>query len=181
MQLVTLRRPEAPDGNLYTDEGPGARPRPGPAAGLLMSRARPARSLTLPGTDDAPGKARDFVTSLLVPAGCPALEESLLTVSELVTNSVRHSRSRGPRGRIDVRLTLAPGDSVLIEVTDQGPAGAAALPSGPQEMPAVEAAETESLPEGGMGLALVDALALKWDREAGEDQTRYWALLPWGT
>lgn len=181
MQLVTLRRKETPGGNFHADEAPGARPRQGAAEGLLMAgRARPAQSAALQGTEDAPGKARDFVTRVLAPARCPAHETARLIVSEMVTNSVRHSRSRGPRGRIIVRLALTPGDSVLIEVTDQGPAGPAAPPSGPQEMPAVDGAGTEDLPEGGMGLALIDALALKWDRDTARDGTRYWAMLPWG-
>jgi anti-sigma regulatory factor (Ser/Thr protein kinase) len=178
MQLVTLRLKETPGGNRHAPEVPGPRLPAGADAGLLMSGAWPPRSLALQGTDDAPGKARDFVASVLVPARCPALEATALAVSELVTNSVRHSRSRGPRGRIGVRVTLAPGDSVLVEVTDQG-TGAAAPPSGPQEMPAVAGVETEALPEGGMGLALIDFLALKWDCETSDAGTTYWALLPW--
>jgi serine/threonine-protein kinase RsbW len=53
-------------------------------------------------------------------ADCPAADSVLLCASELATNAVRHSDSARPGGRLTVTVRLIPGQSVRVEVTDQG-------------------------------------------------------------
>jgi anti-sigma regulatory factor (Ser/Thr protein kinase) len=80
----------------------------------------------------------------------PAIETTMLLVSELVTNSVLHSRSGEPDGRVTVVLCTGPA-GILIQVSDDG---------GPSE-PHVSAVLADDA-EHGYGLLLVDALADRW-------------------
>jgi serine/threonine-protein kinase RsbW len=74
-------------------------------------------SRTFPATPDQVPQARRFLASLL--DGSPAAGEALLCLSELVTNSIQHSRSARPGGRFTVRVTRTPG-RLRVEVTDEG-------------------------------------------------------------
>ena len=88
-----------------------------------------------------------------------ALDDVRLLVSELVTNSVRHS-GVGPGDR--VRLTVASrGDKVRVEVVDPG--------SGFEPRPRTADQEKGS----GWGLHLVERLAARWGVESGR-RTRVW-------
>lgn len=78
----------------------------------------------------------------------------LLVVSELVTNSVRHSQSTG----IDVRVTTE-DSRIRVEVSDDGPGFDADTPRG-----------------DGLGLRLVDTLSESWGSETGHRFT-VWAEL----
>jgi serine/threonine-protein kinase RsbW len=80
------------------------------------------------------------------------IDDSLLVVSELMTNAVRHARPLRAQGRPDaIRLRwTAELDRVLIDVTDGG---------GP-DRPHVETADIGDV--GGRGLAIVQALAIDW-------------------
>jgi anti-sigma regulatory factor (Ser/Thr protein kinase) len=119
-------------------------------------------SLTL--DRDAPGAARAFVTGLLHGRIAPSLLEVVqLLVSELVTNSVRHSGA-GPGASLAVRVHLR-GGLLRLEVDDPGrqAAIAARSPDG----------------DGGFGLHLVQALSERWGVERPSDGgTRVWAQLP---
>jgi anti-sigma regulatory factor (Ser/Thr protein kinase) len=77
-------------------------------------------------------------------------ELAVQLVSELVTNSIRHSDSSGPEGTIGVTVsgTLT---SVTVEVADVGGAQA------PQVRP-----DEDLDAEGGRGLQLVATLASEW-------------------
>jgi anti-sigma regulatory factor (Ser/Thr protein kinase) len=98
-------------------------------------------------------------------------EDALLVLSELCTNSVRHSRSGGPLGSYLVRLRRGV-TRLRIEVTDAGGDGEPlARHPGPGHdhrhnghSPTLRGAATatESLDEGGHGLALVEAFAARW-------------------
>jgi anti-sigma regulatory factor (Ser/Thr protein kinase) len=81
---------------------------------------------TFPGRLQAPGEVRAWLAGLL--ADCPVLDDVLLCASELVTNSVRYSRSGQPGGHLDVRIETEPG-WVNVDVVDQGPAGPGAATS----------------------------------------------------
>jgi anti-sigma regulatory factor (Ser/Thr protein kinase) len=72
-----------------------------------------------------------------------------LIVSELVTNSIVHSRSGQADGVVTVALT-GDGRRARVEVTDDG---------GP-ELPRLRAVDFGA--ESGRGLQLVDALAAVW-------------------
>jgi anti-sigma regulatory factor (Ser/Thr protein kinase) len=112
----------------------------------------------------APAAARSAVTDFLGDRVAPSvLDTAQLLVSELVTNSVRHSGM--PAGaEIIVRVEMPP-DSVRLNVEDAGRGGAIA-PRPPD-------------PEGGgFGLNLVQALSERWGIErAAQGGTCVWAQL----
>ena len=144
-------------------DGPHDRRRlPGPDVGAAL------RSGEFPGRPESAGAARRWATRCL--AGCPAAEDAGLCVTELVTNAVVHSRSQLPGGKVRVRLLIAAGVQVRIEVRDDGPVrdapGAAADP-----------ADAAELAEDGRGLAIVQALS---GGNAGSDGNGlHWVQLHW--
>lgn len=79
-----------------------------------------------------------------------------LLTSELVTNSVEHSDSRLPGGKVAITLRVGT-DRVRVEVAD---AGGAAVPT---------LCRDDGLGESGRGLRLVNACSLAWSyrRSAG--------------
>ena len=107
-------------------------------------------SICLPARAEHVGQARDFVAATLGVdhPGTPILQ---LIVTELVTNSIAHSRS-GRRADGTVTLTLT-GHSrrIRVAVTDSG---------GPT-LPQLR--EVDFCAESGRGLFLVDALAINWN------------------
>jgi anti-sigma regulatory factor (Ser/Thr protein kinase) len=91
--------------------------------------------------------------------------EAELITSELVTNSVVHSRSRYG-GRVTARFTIGEA-SGRIEIVDDGPAA--------EPIPA------DQIDEHRRGLRfIVDTCADKWGQDAETSQTTYWAELHWG-
>jgi anti-sigma regulatory factor (Ser/Thr protein kinase) len=103
----------------------------------------------LPGTPESVSAARNLAREVLGDDH-PTIETTLLLISELVTNSVLHSRSAEPGGRVTVVLCAGPA-GILIQVSDDG---------GPSE-PRVAAMPADAA-EHGYGLLLVDALAERW-------------------
>ena len=101
---------------------------------------------TLPAQDRSPGAARRVVQDALLDAGLEVmLDDALLLVTELVTNSVVHAGT-------DVELHIEIGaGSARIEVVDRG---AASLP--------IVTGEPDGIREGGRGMFLLDALAQEW-------------------
>jgi anti-sigma regulatory factor (Ser/Thr protein kinase) len=98
--------------------------------------------------------ARSWVKELLGTEH-PALDSVLLIVSELVTNSVRHSKS-GQGGWITLRITAADG-VVHGDVIDAGSESVPRVCRDPEG-------------EGGRGMFLVEQFAQEWgfhDDEAG--------------
>ena len=114
----------------------------------------------------APAVARRVVEEWLADQIAPCvLETALLLVSELVTNSVRHSGV--PEGEdVVVRVDLW-RDGCRLEVQDPGRDGVIALQ--PQDL----------RHGGGMGLKLVQMLSERWGVvRAAAGPTRVWAQLP---
>jgi anti-sigma regulatory factor (Ser/Thr protein kinase) len=74
------------------------------------------------GVPGAARAAREFTAEVLAAAGCPARDDALLCVSEMVTNAVQHSKSAGPAGLIRLHVAAEPGERVQIAVEDDGPA-----------------------------------------------------------
>jgi anti-sigma regulatory factor (Ser/Thr protein kinase) len=103
----------------------------------------------LPGTPQSVSAARQIARQLLGDEH-PATETAMLLVSELVTNSVMHSRSGEPGGSVTVALCSGPA-GILIQVCDDG---------GSSE-PRVSAIAGDGA-EHGYGLLLVDVLAERW-------------------
>jgi anti-sigma regulatory factor (Ser/Thr protein kinase) len=106
-------------------------------------------ALCLPARVEQVGVAREFVVATLG-AGHPCAGIVQLIVSELVTNSIVHSRS-GARADGTVTIGLS-GDShrVRVEVTDLG---GTSLP---------RLREFDFCSESGRGLFMVEALAAAW-------------------
>ena len=98
----------------------------------LVALPAPPVIRVLPGAPESATTARRLTRQLLGDRH-PAADTAMLLVSELVTNSVMHSRSRRPGGTITVAV-CAGTNSVLIQVRDDG---------GPAE-PRVQSAQASS-------------------------------------
>ena len=84
----------------------------------------------------------------------PRYEDVLLVVSELISNSVRHSHST------EIDLTVSAHDGhIRVEVSDDGPGFTPDTPRG-----------------DGLGLTIVEKLAERWGLVSGERFT-VWAEL----
>jgi serine/threonine-protein kinase RsbW len=114
---------------------------------------------------NAPAAARSAVADFLADRVAPVvLDDAQLLVTELVTNSVRHSGMPATADVI-VRVEITPA-IVLLDVEDPGRGGAIA-PHPPD-------AETG----GGFGLNIVHALSDRWGIEhAAHEGTQVWAQL----
>jgi signal transduction histidine kinase len=101
----------------------------------------------------APEAARRSLDSLRPSLDGAVVDEAMLLVSELVTNSVRHAEL-GPEDTIAVRVLTKPS-ALRVEVVDPGrgfdPAGVPP-PNG----------------RGGWGLALLDRIAPRWGVTRGD-------------
>jgi anti-sigma regulatory factor (Ser/Thr protein kinase) len=108
-------------------------------------------SLTIPGRPEEVSAARAFVTRTLSATGKGQAVDSdaaTLLTSELVTNAVLHTESGAPGGTVTIVVVDVP-DGVLIEVIDDGSAGA----------PVVKG---DLLATDGHGLYLVQQLTAQW-------------------
>ena len=124
------------------------------------------RSLTVPGRPEQAAAARQFAARALGPRH-PHAETAVLLVSELVTNSLRHSASSDDGGTITITVITSPGELVRVEVTDDGAA----------TVPMVQPACGED--EAGRGMQLVSALASAWNcRREGSRTTTWFELAP---
>lgn len=102
---------------------------------------------------NAPRVSRSHLAPLRPSLG-PRYDDVVLVVSELVTNSVRHSQSAG----IDVTIRSVDG-RIRVEVTDDGPGFTPDSPRGE-----------------GLGLRLVEKLSDRWGLTSA-DQFTVWAEL----
>ena len=107
-----------------------------------------------PSTPDAPGLARAALTATAVGIPTDTFDAAALLISELVTNSFKHSGSEV----IEVKIALEV-DRLRIEVADHGTQ--AIRPRPPDS-------------GGGFGLALVGALATSWGVERQPTGKRIW-------
>lgn len=113
---------------------------------------------------------RDQMTALGFP---PSVVYTAETVAcELVTNAVRHTCSGHEGGRF--RLEIDAADPwIYIGVTDEGSSNVPAA----EEIDDLPDIPVELLPEGGLGLAMVEQLAVDWGfRPFGEGRTT-WATI----
>jgi anti-sigma regulatory factor (Ser/Thr protein kinase) len=104
--------------------------------------------LHLPSVPEAPGKARSFVRSVL--STHPRVEDALLSVSELVTNAVRHGPPEdGVQVLIDRRESA-------IRVSVRQRAGSFRLDRSKRQV-------------GGLGLTIVERVSDAWgvDNQSG--------------
>jgi anti-sigma regulatory factor (Ser/Thr protein kinase) len=119
----------------------------------VQSSVQDGLTLRLPGDPDAAAKARRALAKLRGDLDPPLMETLRLLVTELVTNSVRHT------GAETVVLRILVGRSaVWTEVTDAGPGFAPpAQRAGP-----------------GWGLFLVERLAERWGVNQSDAGTKVW-------
>jgi anti-sigma regulatory factor (Ser/Thr protein kinase) len=115
------------------------------------------------------------MTRLLLGDHHPAADTAMLLVSELVTNSVTHSRSRRPGGTVTVAL-CAGRTSVLIQVRDDGGTSEPRL-AGTQARADPGTGNGAAGHEHGYGLLLVDALAETWGSITTTDGRVTWCRL----
>jgi anti-sigma regulatory factor (Ser/Thr protein kinase) len=129
-------------------------------AGALMAGLAVRESVTLAGRAERARAARTFVSEVLG-LGHPCGDVAVLLVSEIFSNSVRHSGSAAAGETVTVAVRA--GDGVVrVEVTDRAGPGT----------PELRAAGGDA--EGGRGLQLVAALAARWGwrRRGGRMVTR---------
>jgi anti-sigma regulatory factor (Ser/Thr protein kinase) len=124
-------------------------------------RDRDGLRLRLGSGPAAAAEARREISKLRVDLDPPLVETLRLLVTELVTNSVRHTDGES------VTLRVAVGKSaVLTEVTDDGPTF---------DPPGTERAGTDDC---GWGLFLVERLSRSWGVKEDGGSKRVWFELP---
>jgi anti-sigma regulatory factor (Ser/Thr protein kinase) len=142
--------------------------------GLIDTEDGACAEWTFPAELDAARAARHVVHDTLAAWRLPASvsEVAVLLVSELVTNSLRYAS-----GPIGVRLMVHAGGgaegggsvteraALLVEISDSLPDPPTERPAGPDD-------------EGGRGLRLVAASALRWGTRRGKTGKTVWFELP---
>ena len=107
----------------------------------------------------AAAEARAALQVLAGRVGRDILDDLRLLVSELVTNSVRHSGA-GVRAKVGLEVVALP-TGVRVEVTDAGGGFTPRKRDAPDDQP------------GGWGLHLVERIAARWGVDRGSG-TRVW-------
>jgi anti-sigma regulatory factor (Ser/Thr protein kinase) len=129
-------------------------------AGAVMARVAVRESVTLAGRAERARAARAFVAEVLGP-GHPCGDVAPLLVSELFSNSLRHSGSGAPGETVTVAVNTVNG-VIRVEVTDRSGPGV------PEPRPAGSDAE------GGRGLQLVARLSVRWGWRRRGGRTVTW-------
>ena len=114
-------------------------------------------SVSLRGGPEAGAKARRALSKLRADIDPPLMETLRLLITELVTNSVRHTRAESITMKV-----LVGRSAVWTEVTDEGPG------FDPEDTgePGTE--------DNGWGLFLVERLAHRWGVAQKDDATKVW-------
>lgn len=112
---------------------------------------------TFPGKPIAVGEARTWAEQVLREHGFDDLEDTILLVSEIVTNAVVHTFSYGRS--IDILIGVT-DEAIIVEVLDDGSSSAPRLK------------RPKSTTIHGRGLTLVEALASKWGTDLHGDGGR---------
>jgi serine/threonine-protein kinase RsbW len=112
-----------------------------------------------PGEAEAVGQAREFITAALGPHW-PRLDDAQLMLSEIASNTVRHTASGDRSGWFDVVVSKS-GDTVRVAVADRGGSSEPRMADDGGELGA-------GVLTGGRGLRIVDALADGWGHHGDE-------------
>lgn len=124
-----------------------------------MCQSTPRTERELPISREAPAAAREFLRqATCLEHHIEVLEDAVLLVSELVTNSVLHG---GPPVVVAVDCD---GEALRVRVRD----GSTALPARRQ---------AQRVDEGGRGLELVANLSQDWGVDPVEDGKHVWFVL----
>ena len=131
-----------------------------------QKRVPPSATVLLPYTTTSVRSARRRVAADLLRRGVPqrVIDDSVLVVSEIVSNSLKHARPLGS-GKVRVSWDVRDG-LVEIEVADGG---------GPTR-PYLQPPSLTAL--GGRGLSIVDRISGDWGVRQEDDGTTVWAVLP---
>ena len=117
--------------------------------------------LRLASDTNAPGRARSELRQLAGRIDDAVLDDVRLLVSELVTNSVRHT-GQDRSGWIVMHVGLHP-DGIRVEVTDPGPG------FGDVQPPSI-------YQESGWGLYLVEQVSDRWGVDRNGDTTVWFEI-----
>ena len=133
--------------------------------------ASAAVRLTIPAKPEYITLGRLALTALsrVRPVSDETLSDLKVALTEACTNSVRHAYRNGRRGHVEILYELEP-DRLAIEVVDDG--SGIAL----DDIPELDDDNLDELAEGGLGLALIKALADEVeisDREGGGSRLRF--------
>jgi anti-sigma regulatory factor (Ser/Thr protein kinase) len=134
--------------------------RAGKGRRAMAGTAAARESVTIAGRPDRVAVARAIAPAVLGRQQ-PHSDTAVLLLSELVTNSVRHSRSGQPGQTVTVTV-CSEGELVRVEVTDRSGATVPALRRGDAEA------------ESRRGLHLVDSLAARWGFRQRDGHTTTW-------
>jgi anti-sigma regulatory factor (Ser/Thr protein kinase) len=107
---------------------------------------------------NAPGLSRSRLESMKSALG-KRYDDVVLVVSELVSNSVRHSGADPRSDGIDLKVSVRAG-YIRVEVADNGPGFSLDAPRG-----------------DGIGLSIVEKLADRWGMADGQQKFVVWAEL----
>ena len=124
-------------------------------------------SVTITGNAKEVSGARAFVAQTLSAVGkTPAVDSDAATLltSELVTNAIQHTASGAPGGTVTI-VVVDVADGVLIEVIDDGSAGAPVV-------------KDDLLTTDGHGLYLVQQMTAQWGYLQDAAGTTVWFHLP---
>jgi anti-sigma regulatory factor (Ser/Thr protein kinase) len=124
-----------------------------------MCQTTPRQERELPVSREAPALAREFLRSSTCAEHHGAVvDDAVLMLSELVTNSVLHG---GPPVVVAVDCL---GDSLQVRVRDGSP-----------ELPAPR--DAEQTDENGRGVALVAEMSADWGVDPVDDGKNVWFIL----
>jgi serine/threonine-protein kinase RsbW len=120
--------------------------------------------LALPGRPDQVRVVRAVLATNLI--DCPVADQVILLADELCANAIAHTLSGRVDGQFAVGVTILAGESVTVQVADQGgPAPPRVRPLGDDS--------------GGRGLVIVAALADAWGVFGGESGRTVWIRCGW--
>ena len=117
---------------------------------MRRTGGRTLGTVCLPGDAKSVPIARHWARTLLTGTGHRCLDDTLLLLSEIVTNAVLHTRSGRPGGRLTVRIAETDTGLVRLAVTDEG------APTIPRRR-TPDADRTD-----GRGIYLLEQLAHRW-------------------
>ena len=124
-----------------------------------MCSSTPFAQREFPVSREAPAQARDFLRSTMCAEhNAHVLEDAVLLVSELVTNSVLHG-----------------GPPVVVAVECDSTALRVRVRDGSPELPVPKSAGLDA--EGGRGLDLVQSISADWGVEKTHDGKHVWFVI----
>lgn len=119
--------------------------------------------VSLPPDARAPAAARHALEGIRTRLDRRAFDETVLLVSELVTNSVLHARLSDEEV-IDLRVRVDP-ERIRVDVTDAGPGFDPALAAPARDL------------ESGWGLTLLDRMAARWGVRRNHGTTVWFEIM----